>query len=330
MRERLRKLDGCLAELEDALERGEVVLTTTLVARLAPVMGALEPGIAITAAQELVFREQEMLLAKHWAPGRPEGGELASLIGAFEPHIAITGAQELACREQEALLVQASPVTLTAKEARLLTDRIRSRAQNLCELVFRAHSGRAWVALGYQSWEDYVREEFNLSRSRAYELVDQGRVLQVLSAAANTELGAGVSPYAVREIKRYVPELAEEIRARVGAGVSSKEAREIVLQLVQDKRRAIVDSRKKGAQREAEPQSTRLSTFVRPNNRSPEALADVIFYLISLPAPSLVLKRTTGSATYDKTQVSRALSWLTEFAEQIGAIPASAPARQAG
>jgi len=302
MRERVRILDGCLAELEDALERGEVVVSTTLAARLAPVIGGLEPGIGITAAQELVFREQETCLADHQALG-------AASAGGDINH----GPQ----------------ASLTAKEARRLTERIRAGAQNLCELVFEAHKGRAWVALGYQSWEDYVREEFTLSRSRSYELVDQGRVLQVLSTAAKVPLRA-VSPWAVREIKRYVPELAEEIRARVGAGVSNKEAREIVVQVIQDKRRAIAKTRIDRISPDAESPSRRLSKVLRANHRSGDTLADVILYLTSLPPPSLILKRAGGDLPFDKNQVSRALSWLTGFAEEIGAVPVSTPARRAG
>jgi hypothetical protein len=303
MRERVRILDGCLAELEDALERGEVVVSTALAGRLAPVIGGLEPGIAITVAQELVFRQQEMCLADRQTLG-------AAAAGGETTHGPQAG--------------------MTAKEAHRLTERIRAGAQNLCELVFEAHKGRAWVALGYQSWENYVREEFNLSRSRSYELVDQGRVLQVLSTAAKVPLRAGVSPYAVREIRRYVPELAEEIRARVSAGVSNKEAREIVVQVVQDKRRAIAETRIDRSSPDVESPSRRLSKVLRANRRSSDTLADVILYLTSLPPPPLILKSAGGDLPFDKNQVSRALSWLTRFAEEIGAVPVSTPARRAG
>jgi hypothetical protein len=37
--------------------------------------------------------------------------------------------------------------------------------------------------LGYPTWQEYVQKEFNLSRSRSYQLLDRARVQQALSAA---------------------------------------------------------------------------------------------------------------------------------------------------
>jgi hypothetical protein len=50
---------------------------------------------------------------------------------------------------------------LDAKAARAITDRIRSAMGDLMAEVVKAYIGRVWVALGYQSWADYIKGEFN-------------------------------------------------------------------------------------------------------------------------------------------------------------------------
>lgn len=48
---------------------------------------------------------------------------------------------------------------LTAVEARSLTDNIRTALQEVWPLFIRAYRGRAWLALGYASWEQYCDTE---------------------------------------------------------------------------------------------------------------------------------------------------------------------------
>lgn len=55
---------------------------------------------------------------------------------------------------------------LAADEARRLTDQIKVAVEGVWHLVTRAYEGRAWVALGYSSWDDYCTREFGASRIR--------------------------------------------------------------------------------------------------------------------------------------------------------------------
>jgi hypothetical protein len=55
--------------------------------------------------------------------------------------------------------VEKSPA-MTKSCARDLTDRIKVAAQDLAEMLYRAHEGRAWEALGYTSWKEYCEAEF--------------------------------------------------------------------------------------------------------------------------------------------------------------------------
>lgn len=54
---------------------------------------------------------------------------------------------------------------LNVEEAKAITENIRSTGEVLYVLVSRAHAGKAHKALGYSSFENYVKEEFGMSRS---------------------------------------------------------------------------------------------------------------------------------------------------------------------
>jgi hypothetical protein len=45
-------------------------------------------------------------------------------------------------------------------------------ADGLADLLWRAHEGKAWQALEYKSWREYCRAEFQISKPRAYQLLD--------------------------------------------------------------------------------------------------------------------------------------------------------------
>jgi hypothetical protein len=60
----------------------------------------------------------------------------------------------------------AEPVTLTAREARALTDRIKAAVAAAWELIVDAYQRQAWAALDYESWDAYCITEFGTSRLR--------------------------------------------------------------------------------------------------------------------------------------------------------------------
>lgn len=55
--------------------------------------------------------------------------------------------------------------TMTPDAARDLTERLRTALSVSWELVKEAHAGRAWAALGYESWDAYCEAEFDGIRS---------------------------------------------------------------------------------------------------------------------------------------------------------------------
>ena len=70
---------------------------------------------------------------------------------------------------------------LTQDEARMLTTEIQRTSVRLWLLVSEAHDRAAHFALGYDSWDDYVRAEFKMSPSRSYQLLDTGHVMRELA-----------------------------------------------------------------------------------------------------------------------------------------------------
>ena len=55
---------------------------------------------------------------------------------------------------------------LDADNARLLTDQIKTHVEVLWGLIAAAYNGRAWIALGYESWDAYLDNEFQTNRLR--------------------------------------------------------------------------------------------------------------------------------------------------------------------
>lgn len=53
---------------------------------------------------------------------------------------------------------------MDAGKARYMTEEIKSDLSNIWSDIEELYAGRAWIALGYESWDDYCREEFGSSR----------------------------------------------------------------------------------------------------------------------------------------------------------------------
>jgi hypothetical protein len=138
--------------------------------------------------------------------------------------------------------ISGTPNPLSITEARDLTDRINATAGELCLLLVEAHDREAWRVLGYTSWREYATAELQVSQARAYQILDHGRITLALAGAVADE-GDGdfstkveITERAAREIKPILPEVVEEVKARVSKGADPvkavrdvvQEAREIV------------------------------------------------------------------------------------------------------
>lgn len=128
---------------------------------------------------------------------------------------------------------------LSADQARELTDRIRATGETFVSLLYEAHERRAWDALGYASWREYATEELNISQSRAYELLDVGRVVAAIEDAGGQISDASeISSRDARHLKAHLPEVAGEIQERVAAGEEPEIVTREVLEEKRGERRA--------------------------------------------------------------------------------------------
>lgn len=85
--------------------------------------------------------------------------------------------------------------TLTAEDARALTDRIKVGMDGIWELIKDAYQYRAWAALGYTGWDDYCNREFGtqrikLPREERREIVSSMRDIGMSARAISIATGA--------------------------------------------------------------------------------------------------------------------------------------------
>lgn len=125
------------------------------------------------------------------------------------------------------------PKELTADEARELTEHIRSTTDVLYVLVARAHAGKAHKALGYNNFGEYVKAEFNISRSRAYQFINQAEIIQEIEQATPDGTQFVLSEIAARDLKNYVDVLVPSIKEKT-EGLEGDDASSIVEDLIND------------------------------------------------------------------------------------------------
>lgn len=120
---------------------------------------------------------------------------------------------------------------LDENQAKELTEYIRSTSNVLYVLIERAHSGKAHTALGYKTFEEYVRAEFDISRSRAYQLLNQSRVISELESALPEGTPVHITEAAARDLKHALDDLVPEIRERT-ADLTPDVAGEVLEEMV--------------------------------------------------------------------------------------------------
>lgn len=87
---------------------------------------------------------------------------------------------------------------MTYDEARAVTDRLRQTVAVVAVQITKAYRGRAWLVLGYSSWEDYlegeqIRPAGRLPRAERREVVaelrDAGLSTRAIAAATGASVG---------------------------------------------------------------------------------------------------------------------------------------------
>lgn len=129
-----------------------------------------------------------------------------------------------------------SSPALDADSAREITERIKTTTNVLFMLVKRAHAGKAYLALGYDSFEKYVRAEFNFSKVYAYRLINQANFIEAIEAKLPEGSQVHVSEPVSTKLKKALPELLEEIEERVEGIEDPDEAGAVIEDIIRERR----------------------------------------------------------------------------------------------
>lgn len=129
-----------------------------------------------------------------------------------------------------------SSPALDADSAREITERIKTTTNVLFMLVKRAHAGKAYIALGYDSFEKYVRAEFDFSKVYAYRLINQANFIEAIEAKLPEGAQIHVSEPVSTKLKKALPELLEEIEERVAGIEDPEDAGAVIEDIIRERR----------------------------------------------------------------------------------------------
>lgn len=118
-------------------------------------------------------------------------------------------------------------------KAREITNAIRAAAEATYILLAQAHKGKAYKALGYDTWADYVKTEFEISASRSYQLLNLSKAIQELEAATPEGTVIKLTEAQARDIKRELPKITEVVRDET-EGLEPGEASAAVDRIIED------------------------------------------------------------------------------------------------
>jgi hypothetical protein len=123
---------------------------------------------------------------------KPKSAKLAERRAMWAEHVAAEREAEIAGSGALGVMV------MDAEEARLLTDEIKRDAEVLWDKIVTVYTQRAWAALGYATWDEYVIRELGstrlrLPREERTEIVTSLRHagLSMRAIASATGLGRG-------------------------------------------------------------------------------------------------------------------------------------------
>lgn len=155
-------------------------------------------------------------------------------------------------------------------EARDLTKQIKTSVEKTWRLIKNAHDWQAWAALGYATWEDYVRLEFDRGRQWSYRLLDQGRVILAIEEAAGVSPDGDITEAAARDLKPHLTEVTDAVREAV-ADVPELERSAVAAKAVKDARaRLTTTTRTTEATKLEQDVDTRTGEVLPPAVRYPE------------------------------------------------------------
>lgn len=132
-------------------------------------------------------------------------------------------------------------VEMTKEEALDITNTIKSTSVALYVLIQKAHAGKAYKSLGYDTFEEYVREEFEMSKSRAYQLINLAHTIDAIKESVPQDTEIKLTEAQARDIKRELPRITEKIKEET-KDKTPEEAVEIVEEIIDEEREKVKPS----------------------------------------------------------------------------------------
>jgi hypothetical protein len=135
--------------------------------------------------------------------------------------------------ETELILETPSSFELTPTAARDITDRINKASEDLATMLQSAHDGKAWLALGYRSWKDYLAAEIKLSKQHAHRLLTFAQTREEIEKSPVGDLPLPTSERQVRALGTMPPQdrpgvYAKAVEAAGGAIPTAKQVEDAV------------------------------------------------------------------------------------------------------
>lgn len=223
---------------------------------------------------------------------------------------------------------------MSKNEAEGLTKSIQSTASALYVLLKKAHDEKAYIALGYKTWASYIDGEFEFSRARSYQLINQANVIEEINEASGVELF--ITEREARSIKSKLPEITEKLKEVKEANLPAEEAEEAVKEVIEESRDSSeIDMAKRHNNNNDDEDSYNEDTSPQGKEWTPAPVDQILkdddlFYYNNLMTTLKVfesmpdaseLGQTLNHSTKDTKELMEkaesAFSWLTRLMDEI-------------
>lgn len=225
-------------------------------------------------------------------------------------------------------------ILMSKEKATMLTEDIKSTTSALYVLLKQAHDERAWVALGYKTWAEYVETEFEFSRARSYQLINQANVIEEINEAGGIPLY--ITEREARAIKKRLPEITEKIKNEVSEDDSDAEVEAKVREILEEENESEeIDNASKHGKAHGNEDDEGEEKFHSPTDedggyKNPSLSEDDKFFYNNLLITLKIFKelpeankfgRLIKNSSEDKKELSKllegAFSWITQILDEL-------------
>lgn len=154
-------------------------------------------------------------------------------------------------------------------KAQEITESIKSASVALHSLMTEAYRYKAHKALGYDTWEEYVKTEFDISRSRSYQLIHYTETLEMIQEAVPEGTEIRLTEAQARDLKAELPRITEVIEQETHE-MSPDEAEDFVNELLADEREQVKLEKEAAEQKKEEEERLKREAY----NQALEDTAD--------------------------------------------------------